>query len=56
MIVFDVTKRETFDKAVKWIDEVWEFCDEEIKIGLIGNKCDLVEEWEVTKEEVEKIA
>ena len=48
LIVFDVTNRESFEKAVRWIDEVRDCCDEEIKIGLIGNKSDLGEEWEVS--------
>ncbi len=30
IIVFDVTKRETYEKAVRWIDEVRDHCDEDI--------------------------
>lgn len=52
LIVFDLTKRETFEKAVKWIDELRDQCDEVIQICLLGNKSDLVEEREIPLEEI----
>lgn len=39
--MFDVNKRESFDLASKWFEEVNHFSDNDPKIILVGNKIDI---------------
>jgi len=41
MIVYDITKQESFDSVDKWYQQVKEFGDDEVVIIQVGNKCDL---------------
>ena len=41
VVIFDVTNRETFNKATKWFKELNEFAEGNPKIILVGNKIDL---------------
>lgn len=41
MLVYDMTKRQTFDHISRWLDELRSHADKKIAIMLIGNKCDL---------------
>ena len=41
VIIFDVTNRETFQRATKWFSELSEFAEGNPKMILIGNKIDL---------------
>ncbi|XP_059651195.1 ras-related protein RABA3 [Cornus florida] len=43
MLVYDITKRQTFDHVARWVDELRGHADNSIVIMLIGNKADLVE-------------
>ncbi len=54
-IVYDITRRETFDHVQKWYDELSEFVGT-LPICLIGNKADLEGERKVTPEEALKMA
>ena len=54
VVIFDVTKRETFNRATKWFDELRNFA-EETKIILVGNKIDLPNR-EVSNEEAADLA
>jgi GTPase SAR1 family protein len=43
VLVFDITKRESFEGLDNWISEVRQYCEhgiEKIKMVLIGNKVD----------------
>ena len=51
LIVYDITRRSSFDSIDKWITDLKSNCDEKISVILIGNKTDLEEQREVTKEE-----
>ena len=51
IIVYDVTNRDSFNNLDFWFDEVLSYADEHVEIVLLGNKCDLVAEREVTIEE-----
>ncbi len=42
MIVYDITKRESFNSIGRWYQEVKEFGDKNLAIILIGNKSDLI--------------
>ncbi|CAN6215636.1 unnamed protein product [Urochloa humidicola] len=41
MLVYDVTRRRTFDHAARWVDELRAHADKSIVVMLIGNKADL---------------
>lgn len=43
MLVYDVTKRQSFDHVARWVEELRAHADSSIVIMLIGNKADLVE-------------
>ena len=41
LVVFDVTSRESFDAAPRWLKEVRENSEEDLRVLLVGNKRDL---------------
>lgn len=41
LLVYDITKKDSFDNIVKWLQEVKTHSHEKVEIALIGNKCDL---------------
>jgi len=41
MLVYDITKRQSFDHVVRWLEELRGHADNNIVIMLIGNKSDL---------------
>lgn len=51
LLVYDVTNKETFTNTSKWISELKLNGDKDVTIILIGNKCDLENERQVSKEE-----
>jgi small GTP-binding protein len=52
-IVFDLSKKETFQNCDKWLSELNANTDSDVTVILIGNKCDLEREREVSREEAE---
>jgi small GTP-binding protein len=57
IIVFDLTRRSTFESIDRWINELRDnihYNIEDVELLLVGNKCDLAGR-EVTKEEIEKV-
>eukprot|EP01055_Gregarina_sp_Pseudo9_P000393 Gregarina_sp_Pseudo_9__392@NODE_1257_length_1737_cov_23_869258_g1182_i0_p2_GENE_NODE_1257_length_1737_cov_23_869258_g1182_i0NODE_1257_length_1737_cov_23_869258_g1182_i0_p2_ORF_typecomplete_len211_score20_80Ras/PF00071_22/5_4e67Roc/PF08477_13/9e26Roc/PF08477_13/3_7e03Arf/PF00025_21/2_5e19GTP_EFTU/PF00009_27/9_5e07FeoB_N/PF02421_18/1_1e06Gtr1_RagA/PF04670_12/2_6e06MMR_HSR1/PF01926_23/2e05ATPase/PF06745_13/0_00048RsgA_GTPase/PF03193_16/2_5RsgA_GTPase/PF03193_16/0_12SRPRB/PF09439_10/0_00028AAA_22/PF len=50
LLVYDISRRETFNHLTKWLDEVRQNSNVNMTIVLIGNKCDL-DRREVTTEE-----
>ena len=56
MLVYDITKKETFNAIPKWIQSVQENKGNYFPITLIGNKVDLKEEREVETEEGKELA
>ena len=55
-IVYDITSRLTFESVDKWIQDLNMNSDKNITLLLIGNKKDLADKREVTKEEGEEKA
>jgi small GTP-binding protein len=55
-IVFDVTRRPTFESVTTWYQEIKENAVENIKLMLIGNKIDLEGQRQVSKEEAMTLA
>ena len=56
LLIYDITKRNTFESVKKWMDSILDASGEKICILLVGNKCDLEEERAVSKEEGEQKA
>ena len=58
IIVFDITNKESFDKIHDWIKSVHDNIEtyREIQIIIVGNKIDLEEKRQVTKEEGVKLS
>ena len=56
LVVYDITKKSTFENIDKWILDLKSCADEKVSIILIGNKCDLESSREISKEEGEKKA
>ena len=55
-IVYDITRKDTFDNVDKWIHELKMTSDPKINIILIGNKSDLEDKREVLNEQGEEKA
>jgi Ras-related protein Rab-2A len=51
ILVYDITKRESFDRLARWLQEARENGNESMTIMLIGNKCDLEHLRQVSTEE-----
>lgn len=56
MLVYDVTKRQSFDHVARWVEELRAHADTSIVIMLIGNKADLVDSREVPTEDAVEFA
>ena len=56
LLVYDVTKRDTFDHLQSWLEDCKENSNMRMTILLIGNKTDLVEKRQVTTEEGKQFA
>lgn len=55
IIVYDITKRNSFLSLQKWINEVRNYTASNVVCALVGNKCDLPSEREVSVEEAEEV-
>ncbi|XWS22286.1 hypothetical protein CRYUN_Cryun29cG0021400 [Craigia yunnanensis] len=51
LLVYDISRRATFDNVARWLDELNSHSDTTIARTLVGNKCDLENIREVTLEE-----
>ncbi len=51
VVVFDITKKSSFDKIDFWRDEISNYADEGVLVMLIGNKIDLQDKRAVLKED-----
>ncbi|KAH3759743.1 small GTP-binding protein domain [Pelomyxa schiedti] len=56
ILVYDITKRQTFTNIVKWLHDIRTNAEKEIVVMLLGNKTDLVDCREVTTEEAQAYA
>ncbi len=53
-IVYDITRKNSFESIEKWVSDVTAVADKKITIVLIGNKSDLEDQRQVTKEQGEE--
>ncbi|XP_071690414.1 ras-related protein RABA4a-like [Rutidosis leptorrhynchoides] len=56
MLVYDITKRQTFDHIPQWLEELRNHADKNIVIILIGNKSDLEDQRVVPTEDAKEFA
>ncbi|MBA0608454.1 hypothetical protein Gohar_018344, partial [Gossypium harknessii] len=56
MLVYDVTKRQTFNHIARWLEELRGHADKNIVIMLVGNKSDLEKQREVSTEDATEFA
>ncbi|KAL6575608.1 Ras-related protein raba3 [Orobanche hederae] len=56
MLVYDVTKRLSFDHVARWVEELRAHADNSIVIVLVGNKADLVDLRTVPSEDAVEFA
>uniref|UniRef100_A0A803NUS1 Ras-related protein RABA3 n=1 Tax=Cannabis sativa TaxID=3483 RepID=A0A803NUS1_CANSA len=56
MLVYDITKRQSFDHVARWVEELRAHADSSIVIMLIGNKADLVDMRAVPTEDAVEFA
>ncbi|KAI3952394.1 hypothetical protein MKX01_005261 [Papaver californicum] len=56
MLVYDITKRQSFDHIPRWLEELRGHADKNIVIILIGNKCDLESQRAVPTEDAKEFA
>lgn len=55
-IVYDITKRNSFENVSKWLQELKENVQNDLVITLVGNKCDLRHIRAVSTQEALKLA
>ncbi len=51
LLVYDITKKETFENINKWVPELKQNGDKDVTIVLVGNKIDLEDERKISTEE-----
>jgi len=56
LLVYDITRRETFNHLTRWLEEARQNANQSMVIMLIGNKSDLDHRRQVSKEEGEAFA
>lgn len=56
LLVYDITRRPTFESIKRWLDELNTHCDTTVARMLVGNKCDLEDIRDVSVEEGKNLA
>ncbi|KAL8167452.1 hypothetical protein V2J09_008951 [Rumex salicifolius] len=56
MLIYDITKRQTFEHIPRWLEELRSHADKNIVIMLIGNKTDLQDQRAVATEDAMEFA
>ena len=56
LLVYDITQRKTFDSVKVWMEQIQKVNDTDVNKILVGNKCDLEAERQVSTEEGEQRA
>ena len=51
LLVYDISRRSTFESIGKWLQEVRDHADEKVAIILVGNKSDLESKRQVSQAE-----
>ncbi|KAM9375011.1 ras-related protein Rab-8B [Phaethornis superciliosus] len=56
MLVYDITSEKSFDNIKNWIRNIEEHASSDVERMILGNKCDMNEKRQVSKEKGEKLA
>jgi len=56
LLVYDVTDRRSFESIRNWISQIQQHADVHVNKILVGNKCDLEDKRDVSKEQGEEMA
>lgn len=56
LVVFDITRKETFRNCARWVEDVKNNSNKDVILVLVGNKCDLLNERMVSRNEALKLA
>lgn len=56
LVVFDITKHQTYDVVDRWLKELYDHAEASIVVMLVGNKTDLAQAREVPMEEAKMFA
>ncbi|XP_010917311.1 ras-related protein Rab11D [Elaeis guineensis] len=56
LLVYDITKRQSFDHIPRWLEELRSHADKNIVIMLVGNKSDLEDQRAVSTEDASEFA
>lgn len=56
MVVFDITRKETFRSCVRWVEDVKSNSNKDVILVLVGNKADLNQERMVARNDALKLA
>ncbi|XP_004464791.2 ras-related protein Rab-12 [Dasypus novemcinctus] len=56
ILVYDITKKETFDDLPKWMKMIDKYASEDAELLLVGNKLDCEADREITRQQGEKFA
>lgn len=56
LLVYDVTDKKSFQHVNTWMSQIKDYADLDVDLILIGNKCDLADDRQVTVEEGRQLA
>ena len=56
MLVYDITNAKSFDNIAKWLRNIQEHANEDVEKMILGNKCDMNDRRQVSKERGEELA
>lgn len=56
MLVYDVANEKSFDNIVKWLRNIDEHANEDVEKMILGNKCDMEDKRQVSKERGEGVS
>ncbi|XP_022089857.1 ras-related protein Rab-8B-like [Acanthaster planci] len=56
MLVYDITEETTLKGLTGWLEDIKKYAPEDVDIIILGNKCDVVEQRVVSREEGEEFA
>ncbi|XP_072349206.1 ras-related protein Rab-8B-like isoform X1 [Scyliorhinus torazame] len=56
MLVYDITNEKSFDNIKNWIRNIEEHASSDVERMILGNKCDMNDKRQVSKERGEKLA